>query len=277
MKTKIISFILLLAGLVSQASASISTPTPALTELPISVYYQFNSSQCMVYYGVLTKDGIKVNDDTLRTISYTPSNITEERVKALEGKALVSNTGWNYMVANNDETGIDTLANFELVSNTVYQPGQGLTVMFYEARWKDNGKVYTGTIPHTPRVVNVSVRTMVGANGTVIPGFVVQGAPQKVLVRAVGPGMTRFGVPDVAPNPQLRIFQGGNLIGENDDWGGAETIAAIKSTGAFDITQGSKDAALVMTLNPGVYTAVVSEVTGQAGEALVEVYAVPES
>jgi hypothetical protein len=125
------------------------------------------------------------------------------------------------------------------------------------------------------RLVNVSARTMVGTGADVlIAGFVITGnAPKKLLLRAVGPGLARFGVTGVLADPQLELFQGNTRLQQNDNWGGA---AALNSTfdqvGAFGLEANSRDAAILVTLPPGSYSVVVSGVNNSTGVALIEVY-----
>jgi hypothetical protein len=128
----------------------------------------------------------------------------------------------------------------------------------------------------TPRLINVSVRKHLGSGLTM--GFVVGGAtPAKVLVRGIGPTLGAFGVPGTVVDPQLTLFNSSSVkIGENNDWGGtAPLTAAFASVGAFALPSTSKDAALLVTLAPGNYTAQVTGVNGTTGVALVEVYEVP--
>ena len=110
-------------------------------------------------------------------------------------------------------------------------------------------------------------------------GFVIGGgSPLKVLVRAVGPGLAFFGVPGTVVDPQLILFNATSTkIAENNDWGGTpELTAAFASVGAFALPAAtSKDAALLVTLPPGNYTAQASGVNATTGVALVEVYEVP--
>ena len=89
--------------------------------------------------------------------------------------------------------------------------------------------------------------------------------------------LAAFGVVGALSDPTLKIYQDGRLIAQNDDWqtGGSDAGAAGLATGAFALAPGSKDAALVLTLPPGAYTAVVSGTGGSAGAGLVEVYEVP--
>ncbi len=135
------------------------------------------------------------------------------------------------------------------------------------------GNNFTAT---TPRLVNVSARTQVGTgDGILIAGFVVGGqSPVRVLVRAVGPTLAAFGVGGTLADPKLEIFSGQTKTAENDNWDAA-TAATFSSVGAFAFTAGSRDAALVATLQPGSYTAQVSGVGGTTGVALVEVYELP--
>jgi hypothetical protein len=138
----------------------------------------------------------------------------------------------------------------------------------------------------TPRLVNVSVLKPIGTGVTV--GFVLGGStPVKVMIRAVGPGLSAVGLTSgTAADPKLTLFSSANVsLASNDDWGtpvgtGAATAAQLSTTftavGAFTIPTGSKDAVILTTLNPGLYTAQATLNTGTAnGLAIVEVYEVP--
>ena len=128
----------------------------------------------------------------------------------------------------------------------------------------------------TPRLINVYVRKHLGSGLTV--GFVIGGStPAKILVRAIGPTLGVYGVPGTVADPQLTLFNSSSVkIGENNDWSGtAELTAAFNAVGAFALPATAKDAALVVTLAPGNYSAQVSGVNGTTGVALVEVYEVP--
>jgi hypothetical protein len=129
----------------------------------------------------------------------------------------------------------------------------------------------------TPRLLNVSVRKHLGTGLTA--GFVVGGAtPARILIRAVGPGLAAFGVPDTVVDPQLSLFNDKSLeIAANDNWAGTPDLtAAFNAVGAFGLpAPTSKDAALVLTLQPGLYSVQVSGVNNTTGVALVEVYEVP--
>jgi hypothetical protein len=123
------------------------------------------------------------------------------------------------------------------------------------------------------RVINLSSRGIAGSGHTFISGFVISGLyPKRVLLRAAGPALTAFGLPRALANPKLRVYDSdGRVILENDDWAVAESAAATTQVGAFSLIEGSKDAAILATLNPGAYTIHVIS-SDPEGVALAEVY-----
>lgn len=127
------------------------------------------------------------------------------------------------------------------------------------------------------RLVNLSARNRVGTGADVlIAGFYINGTgTQRVLIRATGPALTAFGVPGVLADPKLEVNDRAVRIAENDDWSSA-LAGVFAQVGAFPLTAGSKDSAVVLTLAAGKsYTVQVSGANGGVGEALVEVYEVP--
>jgi predicted esterase len=139
----------------------------------------------------------------------------------------------------------------------------------------DAGGAPTST---SPELVNVAARAAVGAgDGVLVAGFVVSGpGTRRVLVRALGPALAASGVTGLLRDPQLRLFRRGTLIAENNDWsGGSELREAFSLVGATAPAAESRDAALVVTLPAGIYSAHVSAADGAPGVGLVEVYALP--
>lgn len=146
----------------------------------------------------------------------------------------------------------------------------------------------TEAVP-TKQLINVSTRARVDAATQLVQGFVISGdLPKRVLVRAVGPSLRNFGVTDAIGDPSLSVYSGDTLIASDQDWGTAGTSfravplgspADISTTsaavGAFALPAGSKDAALLLTLQPGAYTAIVSGTEAQSGTVLVEAYEAP--
>ncbi len=128
------------------------------------------------------------------------------------------------------------------------------------------------------RLVNISSRARVASGDNVaIAGFVISGEESKpVLIRAVGPtlGGAPFNVPGALASPRLELFRGQTSLAVNT--GIASNRAAIDAagaqSGAFALNSSGSDAAILTTLAPGAYTAIVSSTTNTAGVALVEVY-----
>jgi hypothetical protein len=129
------------------------------------------------------------------------------------------------------------------------------------------------TIPG--RLTNISSRgpVAVGAD-IVIGGFTIEGGPVKILIRAVGPTLADFGVPNVLGDPQLTILLGGVVVASNDNWSGQEIADAAAAVGAFPLPVGSSDSAILGTLPAGQYTTHLSGVGGATGVALIEIYEV---
>ena len=131
------------------------------------------------------------------------------------------------------------------------------------------------------RLTNTAVRAQVGTGASVlIPGLTVgDGAMKTVLIRAVGPGLTQFGVEGVLAEPVVTLLVGTEIFRTNTGWGSSPDAAAIRTAaakvGAFALAENGKDSVLLVTLSPGGYTIQVSGANNTTGVALVEVYEVP--
>jgi endo-1,4-beta-xylanase len=140
-------------------------------------------------------------------------------------------------------------------------------------------QVYPATTP-VPRLVNISTRALSGTgNNVTIGGFVVAGASKRVLIRAVGPSLVSQGIAasDLLADPKIEVHQGDTIIEENDDWGdnanAAEVVDVSKQVGAFDLDAGdTKSSALLLTLQPGIYTFVTRGAGATSGIVLLEIY-----
>ena len=133
-----------------------------------------------------------------------------------------------------------------------------------------------------PELINISTRAYVSSGTNVeISGFVVTGSQNaKVLIRAIGPTLSQFGVGGVLAQPSLSVVNSsGTTVASNIGWStnaNADAIATeMMEVGAFALPSGSADSVLLLSLPPGSYTAVVSGVGGTSGVALVEVYGAP--
>lgn len=145
-------------------------------------------------------------------------------------------------------------------------------------------EIYDATTTFTaasPRLVNVSARALVGTgDNLLIAGFVIGGStPRNVLIRALGPKLTGSGVGGVLADPKITLYARGAKVAENDNWSDAtnatDVVTATAQVGATALTSGSKDAVLLVSLEPGVYSAQVTGVGGTTGVALVELFEAP--
>ena len=128
--------------------------------------------------------------------------------------------------------------------------------------------------PPPSQLANVSTRGLVQTGDDVlIGGFIVTGSsPTNVLVRAIGPSLTAFGISNALADPLIELHDGqGNLITSNDNWQQDSLQATqIQATG---LAPGNAlESAIVTTLSAGNYTAIVKSANSTPGVGLVEVY-----
>ena len=120
---------------------------------------------------------------------------------------------------------------------------------------------------------NISTRGFVNTgDGQLISGLTISGGPKRVLIRALGPGLANFGVSPILETPTLQLFHTSTLLASDTGWQNNANAQEIQDTGLAPNNNG--DSALLTTLEPGAYTAVVTGANGATGIALVEVYEV---
>ena len=128
---------------------------------------------------------------------------------------------------------------------------------------------------------NISTRAFVQAGDNVmIGGFIVQGTqPKRVIIRALGPELTQYGIPNALANPTLELHNGaGALIASNNNWattiiGGIITANQVQDIQASGYAPGDlRESAIIADLPPGNYTGIVRGVNNMTGVGLVEVY-----
>ncbi len=141
----------------------------------------------------------------------------------------------------------------------------------------------TNTDPPAPlaHLTNISTRALVETgDNVVIGGFIVQGSGAKrVIIRALGPELTQYGVADPLRNPTLELHNGnGDLIASNNNWvttiiGGIITQNQVRDimNSGYAPSNGL-ESAIIADLQPGNYTAIVRGVNQMTGVGLVEVY-----
>jgi hypothetical protein len=133
----------------------------------------------------------------------------------------------------------------------------------------------TPTPTSTPdsHLANISTRMRVEAGDNVlIAGFIIQGGGNKrILVRGIGPSLANFGIADPLQDPTFELdASGGTLIASNDNWRENTNAAEIVTSGLAPVNP--SESALLLSLAPGTYTAVLRGKAGSTGIGLVEVY-----
>lgn len=197
------------------------------------------------------------------------------QTQALPSSGSPANDKGHSSGSNTDQRGFTRPIDNPGISNAT--DGDGSDIGAFEVQ----ASTPTPTSTPTPGSLgNISTRLQVGTSDNVmIAGFIVKGnAPKKVIIRAGGPSLTKFGVPDVLANPQLELHDTNSTIGQNDDWQTTQMGGVITSNQVAEIQNSGlapsdpAESAIIATLPPGNYTAIVRGVNSTTGVGLVEVY-----
>jgi arylsulfate sulfotransferase len=124
-----------------------------------------------------------------------------------------------------------------------------------------------------PQALNLSTRGLVsGGDNVLIGGFIVRGtAPKAMVLRALGPSLSGFGLSNVLRDPVLSVYNSsGDLIGTNDNWQSDVNHSVVEANGLAPANP--LEAAQVRTLPPGAYTVIVTGKDATPGIGLVELY-----
>ena len=219
-------------------------------------------------------------------------------------RQLLQNTGWAdnaqltaafnrlgafpYVTHSADSAAVVTLppGTYTMVVNNAGITGNaGIALAeVYDA----SGDPTTGT----SRLINLSARGTINTSSpSLIGGFVITGnTTKRVLIRGIGPALSHYGVTGALTDPILSLFDNQNrFLAQNNNWQNSVTVSssypgasaadittASTSSGAFALDAGSTDSAILVTLAPGIYSAVVVGSGGSIGNAIVEVYEVPQ-
>jgi RHS repeat-associated protein len=152
------------------------------------------------------------------------------------------------------------------------------TLLEYETARNPNAKDFepSSAIPLTSQLIQMSTRGAVGVgDDVIIAGFIVTGdAPKTVIFRAMGPSI---GIPGTLEDPKIEIRDSYGLVAENDNWQDDPFQADIIANKYGLAPRYSHEAALIVTVPPGNYTALISGVDHTTGIALFEIYDVDQS
>ena len=193
------------------------------------------------------------------------------------GALIASNNDW--MTASNKQdiiqSGLAPANNLESAILRSLAPGAYTAIV----RGVNSGtgialvEVYDLDPSATSTLGNLSTRSFVQTGDNVmIGGFIITGSGQKkVIVRAIGPSLTNYGITDPLQNPTLELRDHtGALIASNNDWMTASNKQEIIQSGLAPAN--NLESAILRSLAPGAYTAIVRGVNSVTGIALVEVY-----
>lgn len=165
------------------------------------------------------------------------------------------------------ETSISAGSHTAIARPTTGGPGTTLVELY------ESTNLNAPVLPR--RFVNVSARGPVKSGDPLIAGFAISGeVPVSLLIRGAGPALAPLGVGNTLSDPRLTLYRGNTSLWENDN-ADATANATASRVGAFAFVNGSRDSALLVTLPPGSYTAVLENVDSSSGNALIEVYEAP--
>src|SRR6267378_2148888 len=283
------------------AATDTSPPTPAPKLTNISTRALVETGDNVVIGGFIVQ-GSTASRVIIRAIG---PELTQHGVPdALHNPTLELHDGTGALIASNDNWvmtiigGIITQNKVRDIMNSGHAPSNGLESAIiadlppgnYTAIVRGVNdttgvglvEVYDlnpGTAPSSLR--NISSRSLVLTGDSVmIGGFIVQGSgPKRVIVRAIGPELTGYGVQNVLTDPTLELHDGrGALIASNDNWQTTVIGGIITRDQVMDIQNSghaptqSSESAIIAELPPGRYTAIVQGKNIIVGVALVEVY-----
>ena len=198
------------------------------------------------------------------------------------GTPIFSNNDWTETQGNSiAEIGLEPYAQVESAILITLQPGKYTAILSGNNGTTGVGlvEVYDASIAPvvSAELTNVSTRGLVGVDQNVlIAGFITSGAniSTDVVLRGLGPTLAQFGVSGALADPVVTLVDGnGNVVQTNNDWKNSQQAAAIQATGKAP--PNDLEAAILATVTPGNYTAILSGSGGATGIGLVEVYKLP--
>jgi hypothetical protein len=206
------------------------------------------------------------------------ANPTLQLVRSADQAIIATNDNWASATnaAQLSATGLAPSHSFESALLANLEPGAYTAIVSGAGGTTGVGMVEVHEIdrPDIP-LVNISTRgNVLTGNDVMIGGFIVQGtASQTVVVRASGPSLTAFGITNALANPMIQLVRMSDqaIIATNDDWGTAANVAELSATGFAP--NHSREPAILITLEPGAYTAIVTGVGATTGVGTIEVFA----
>lgn len=211
------------------------------------------------------------------------------------GTWLASNNDWGNQSSNPQLVSVSSqVSAFALVDNSLdaamlHTLGSGNYLLNVSGVSGATGnalaEVYDTSPTSEPFLKTLTTRCLVTSGQVATAGIVIYGQANKtILIRAVGPTLATapHNVSGTHTDPALTVYLGSTAIHQNNDWqqiadDGWKAAAAVASDlGVYPLGSGKKDAALVVTLSPGVYTAVASSNNGTSGLVQLEIHTAEE-
>ena len=269
-----------------------SSPTPSPTATPPTTPSRLVNISTRVYVGVgedvviggFIIQGTQWKKIILRAIG--PSLAAGGVVGALQDPKLELRDSSGALIDSNDNWQ-DSLDAGDIIASTIaptdprdaaivarLAPGNYTAIVSGVNNTTGVGLVESYTLDtNSSRAANISTRGHVGLGDDVlIGGFIVSGHDSKsILVRALGPSLGASGDLTLLADPSVELHDSdGQLIASNDNWNSGDQMSDIIATGIPP--SDSREAALIATVAPGDYTAVVKGTNGSQGIGLVEIY-----
>jgi hypothetical protein len=275
------------AGLESAYSEEVSAVVPSSDSTPAPQYLLNISTRVRVgdgdnvMIGGFIIEGDSNKDILFRALGPSLANLGVQRVLAdptLEvydstGTLISQNDNWTTLPSGTVPASFEPPSPAEAVVVASLAPGSYTAVLRSADGTEGNAlcELYD-LAPGKSAVRNISTRGEVGTGDDVMfGGFIIGGTtPAKIMVRAIGPSLTAFGVSGVLPDPVLELHdKDGSLIYQNDNWRAEQAQQIIDTTIP---PSDESESAIIATLAPDAYTAIVHDAGTAQGVALVEVY-----
>ena len=282
-----------------RGSGTVQVRPSILTNISTRAFVQTGDN---VMIGGFIVQGVEAKDVVIRAIGpelthYGVPNALADPVLELHdatGALIASNNDWQHTIIggiiNTDQVVLIQVSGYapadarESAMIVSLPPGSYTTIVRGSGNMTGAALVEAYDFhPDYARSVlgNISTRSFVQtADDVMIGGFIIEGTgPKRVIIRAIGPELTQHGVPNPLADPTLELHNGpGALIASNNNWTTTIIGGVITGDQVHDIMDSGhaptdpSESAIIATLQPGRYTAIVRGVNNTTGVGLVEVY-----
>ncbi|PTX98467.1 hypothetical protein [Opitutus sp. ER46] len=265
----------------SIASSSVHSPVTPLINLSTRGTIGSGNEQMIAGFWITgtlpVRVALRTQGPGLARLGVTnPAKKTRVRVYSGAGELLGENAGWrehpDWRLLH--ELGLTPATDDEAGMVLTLWPGPYTAIVSDELGSNGTGLVEVFNIDNlsSSRLLNLSTRGVIGPDA-LIAGFIIKDRPRTIVVRTQGPGLAVHGLTGLVADTTLSVVaqQDGREIARNDDWADGPENVRLKSDLRPFAPSDPREAALVVTLPPGAYTAVVGA-KGGSGLGLVELF-----